>query len=121
VKALVVFQDQSAHRLAWLLRPGFRHVFICLLTEREGVGYWISIDPAWGLPLIDVQCGADTDLRAFYEGLGHRVIELERLSPPEPRWPWALANCVGVVKAVLGLKAPFVITPYQLFKRISRC
>jgi hypothetical protein len=117
LNALVVFHGESTHSLAWLLKPGFRHVLVCILVN----GYWISVDPADGLPKIEVQCGPDFDLRAAFEDAGAVVVATDMRTTTPPNWPWALANCVGVVKAVLGIRAPFVITPYQLFKRLSRC
>lgn len=120
MKALICFHNDSEHSLAWLLKKDFRHCFVCVLTERDGVGYWLSLDPHLGIPQFEVQCGTDFALKAHLESFGCIVVETERLNPSLPRMPWALANCVGVVKFVLGLRAPFVITPYQLYKRIKR-
>lgn len=119
MRALVVFTDSGNHPLAFLLKPKFRHVFVCVLIERDGVGYWISIDPYNGIPEINVLCGSDTDLQALIRECGHVVVQVERAATELPWWPWALASCVGVVKCVLGIRAPFVITPYQLYKRLS--
>lgn len=122
MRALVVFHDNSDHWLAGFLRPGFAHCLVCILVERDGQAWWLSIDPGKGVPEIAVECGPDGDLRGYYEDLGCMVLEVERCAfPRPPRWSWALANCVGVVKYVLGIRAPFVITPYQLFKRLKRC
>lgn len=122
MRALVVFHGDPTHWLARFLKPGFHHVFVCVLVERDGQGWWVSIDPALGLPTINVECGPDGDLRGFYEDLNCTVIETERLPGQRlPRWSWALANCVGVVKFVIGIRAPFCITPYQLYKRLTRC
>jgi hypothetical protein len=120
LRALVVFHSNSDHWLASLLKPGFAHCLVCILVERDGQGYWLSIDPAKGVPLINVECGPDGDLRGYYEALGCTVIETETCESHPPRWSWALANCVGVLKYVLGVRAPLVITPYQLFKRLKR-
>lgn len=117
MRALVVFHGQPDHPLAFLLRPGFRHCFVCVLAGPEP-GYWVSIDPTTGPIAVAVECGPAYDLRAYYEELGCTVVETHTCLTP-PRWPFALANCTGAVKAVLGLRAPFVITPYQLYRRLK--
>ena len=122
MRALVVFHGDSPHPFARFLKPGFEHVFVCILVERDGQGWWVSIDPALGIPAINVECGPDADLRGLYEDLNCTVVETERLPAARiPRWSWALANCVGVTKYVLGIRAPFICTPYQLYKRLKRC
>lgn len=121
MKAIVVFHGSSNHYLAPLLKPGFAHCLVAILVERDGQGWWVSIDPAKGVPVIAVECDPDGDLRGYYEELGCTVIETETRDPRPPRWSWALANCVGVVKYVLGIRAPFCITPYQLYRRLNRC
>ena len=39
--------------------------------------------------------------------------------PRRALWPAAL-TCVGVVKRILGVRAPWVLTPWQLFRHLSR-
>ena len=34
-------------------------------------------------------------------------------------WTWGLNTCVSSVKRIVGINNPFILTPYQLFKRIS--
>lgn len=36
------------------------------------------------------------------------------------RSPMLFNNCVGVAKQALGIGNPLIITPYQLFKRLSK-
>ena len=49
MKALVVFHGHGCHLLAPLLRKGFAHVFVCVLTD----GMWIMVDPRMGCPVIE--------------------------------------------------------------------
>lgn len=32
-----------------------------------------------------------------------------------------LGTCVSSVKEMIGIRNPFILTPYQLFKRLSQC
>jgi hypothetical protein len=36
------------------------------------------------------------------------------------RVPLMVTTCVGVVKAVLGIRAPWIITPLQLYRYLTR-
>ncbi len=114
MRAIAVFHDHGGGRLRPFLRPGFRHVFCAV---RSGA-YWIVVDGRNGLPEIEVAAGAEIDLAAFYRGLGYSVAEIAALPRP-PRQPVALVTCVGAAKRVLGVRAPFALTPYRLWKRLS--
>jgi hypothetical protein len=60
------------------------------------------------------------DLAAFYREQGHRVLVGQR-PPPRTRRRFALAplTCVTVVKRLLGIDAPWVWTPWQLYTHLS--
>lgn len=115
-KAVVLFTHQSEHWLAPLLKPGFRHCFIAI---RDDKGPWILIDPAMGVPRVSVIGLEDFDVAEFYRGMHMTAVEVDRPCEP-PRWPLTLTNCVGMVKAVLGLRAPLVLTPYALYRRLTQ-
>jgi hypothetical protein len=116
VRCLVVFHDHGEHCLKALLKPGFRHCFVAVQSD----GYWIEIDARDGLPAVKVQCAADYDLAGFYrDNGGFSVIETCQSARP-PVGPLSAANCVGMAKAILGLRAPLALTPYQLYRRLSR-
>lgn len=109
---IAVFHDDGGgHCLAQFLKKGFRHVF-CAIPAGD---YWIVIDGQAGLPFIKVVAGTEYDLAEFYRGEGYCVVEVTTLRKP-PNMPFVLSNCVGVMKVVLSIRAPFVVTPYQLFK-----
>lgn len=111
MKALVVFSGESNHPLRGLLKPGFRH---CAVVVEEDYGVWVLLDSAEGLPCVQVVA---YDKRAAIERLGdagYTVLETSQ-KPVKWAWPWMLANCVGMVKSVLGINAPLTWTPYQLY------
>ena len=111
---LVIFHDNGGHILDPLLKQGFRHCF-CVVNDGT---YWIEINGKAGGPEIRVVAGSDYNLRRFYEGEGFTVIEAVH---GDGAWlPLVLSNCVGVAKTVLGLSAPFVFTPYQLYRRLTK-
>jgi hypothetical protein len=115
MRAIAVFHDHGGGRLRPFLRPGFRHCF-CAVASGP---YWIAVDGRKGLPAIEVVAGAEYDLAAFYRGLGYAVAEIE-VPALAPRQPVALGTCVGAVKRVVGVRAPFALTPYRLWKHLTR-
>ena len=113
---LVVFVDETA--CPWLrpLRRGFRH---CFLVLRAGP-LWLACEPLKDrieLDVLDLPDGFD--LGAFYSRQGHRVL-LGRRSrfSSRPRMAPAPLTCVTVVKRLLGVRAPWVWSPWQLYSHL---
>jgi hypothetical protein len=116
LNALVIFHGHGCHVLDPLLKRGFRHVFAVV---QDDAGFWIRIDSKAGIPEVDVVGGPKDDLAKFWRGHGYTVLELER-GTDAPRGPVINANCVGMVKCLLGLRAPFILTPWQLYRRLIK-
>lgn len=116
-RALLVFSGRTG--VAWLrwLRTGFRH---CFVAVDDGVE-WLTIDPllyrlevrASGLP-------SDFDLAAEYRRMGLTVAEVIPAPVPLRRAPLGLFTCVETAKRLLGIRAPLVVTPWQLYRLVSR-
>jgi hypothetical protein len=115
LKALVCFYDPIDTRLQWLLKPGFRHVF-CVMDDGE---YRIVYDALDGRPHTKAYPHALADLAKHYRSEGYTVVET-RMGDRPLTAPLAIANCVGLVKAMCAIKAPFVYSPYQLYKYLTR-
>lgn len=114
MRCLVVFHDHGEHLLDRFLEPGFRHVFIAVQRKT----CWVTVDARAGVPVVEVVALADVDLAAFYRNEGYIVVDTEQ-QLEAPRAPFAFANCVGMVKAVLALRS-LALTPYQLYRRLNR-
>ena len=76
------------------------------------------IDGLMGSPLIQVIAGSDYDVEEFYVKQGYTVVETTRGS--SPNIPLTLSNCVGLVKALIGINELTAFTPYQLYRRLTR-
>ncbi|MEI6558953.1 MAG: hypothetical protein WCO00_11150 [Rhodospirillaceae bacterium] len=115
-RAWVVFCDGT--ELAWLrlLRPGFRHCFVMLHDGER----WIAIDPLAALLEVTVPpVAADFDLPGWFAGRGHAVVAAPiRRALGRPA-PWAPFTCVETCKRVLGLRDRLVLTPWQLYRRLT--
>jgi hypothetical protein len=115
-RALGVFHDDCTTVPARLFgRPGFRHAFASVAVG----GYWITVDGCEGVAAVRVMAGADYDLAAFYRDCGYTVVETE-VRADGPWWPWMSATCVGVVKRMLAIRAPWVMTPWQLYRYLMK-
>ena len=110
MRAIVCFHDHGCHILSRLLKPGFKHVFVAV----HNGNYWIMIDGRAGVPVVEVVAPDDFDLAGFYRDEGFTVIETQQRALP-PRGPFAIANCVGLAKAILSIRST-AITPYALYR-----
>lgn len=117
-KAVVVFHGQgTGFWPAVLGREGFRH---CYVVVPSG-DYWILLDGRAGSPLLAVMGGTkEHDVAAFLNKEGNTVIEAEMPFEYDSLWPLMIGNCVGAIKKVLGVRNPFILTPYQLYRHL-RC
>jgi len=119
MECLVVFHGRGRHPLSFLLKEGFKHCFIAVKTN----GCWVEIDALMGTPLIRILTQDDFPLKQFYEEQGFRVVETTQVHNEISPWNFIrsriiLANCVGMVKAILGLNG-LIFSPYSLYKRLK--
>lgn len=114
-EALVVFVDQCD--LKWLhwLRRGYRH---CFIAVRSGSS-WVICDPlSHRTDLAVVRDFSTRELADWYRSHGLRVVQTRILpAPPRPA-PIRPYTCVEAVKRVLGMHAPWILTPWQLYRRL---
>tara|TARA_S200002703_G_scaffold146855_1_gene142234 strand:- start:1810 stop:2172 length:363 start_codon:yes stop_codon:yes gene_type:complete len=113
---LIIFSDENAHPLAWLLHRRFRHVWCALRDEERGV--WVSFNGHQGIPIVQVEAAADFDLASHYEEQGYTVVRVKRGTKPSYS-PLVLNNCVGYVKVVMAVKC-WSVTPYRLFRHLTK-
>jgi hypothetical protein len=115
--ALVVFVGHAESRWLRGLRAGFRHCFVVVREETA----WLVCEPLkdrFELTLLPVP--ARFDLQRFYAMRGHTVL----LGPTRPDLPRrGLApvplTCVTIAKRLLGVRAPWVMTPWQLYRHLK--
>lgn len=117
MRALVVFHGTGHGRFVRFLAPGFRHCFVCI---EDAHGIWVRFDGQAGLPEIRAEAPGSFDLAGFYRDAGFTVIALDDVQPRRPRTPLMLGTCVGAVKRLLGLRAPLILTPRQLWRTLRR-
>ena len=116
MKAWVVFSAQAD--MAWLkiLKPGFRH---CAVLLHDGQR-WITIDPLSNYTDISVHhVPSDFDLPRWMCSRGHIVVPapLKRTMRPAP---WSVFSCVEAVKRILGIHKRSILTPWQLYRHLTK-
>ena len=115
--ALVVFMGDVSIRWAKLLRPGFRHCFAVVGRDER----WVVFDPMSSFTNLGVFSGPTIDdVAEWYRQFGFTVIKTVVRREGSPPAEWRLFTCVEAVKRVLGIRAPWVITPWQLYRHIGR-
>lgn len=115
--AIVVFEHRACRGPLRLLRPGFRHCF-CLLRTGE---QWLLCDPLKGSLRLDLLPPYDArDLAEHYARLGRHAL-LGRIARCGVAAGFGLRplSCVEIVKRAIGLVAPGVLTPYQLYRKLK--
>lgn len=115
-KAWVVFSGQAD--LLWLkiLKPDFRH---CYLLLNDG-DHWISIDALSCHTEVTVHdLAPDFDLPAWLAARDLKIIPAT-LTPQTCQAPWTFYSCVESVKRILGIHDRWIITPWQLYKYVTK-
>ena len=122
MKAIVAFMniEGKGHPLGGLLKDKFKHCIIALQSENG----WVEIDYRIGIPEVRVMAPEDFDLNSHYQDAGYITVETEQSQNIKFSFNLfcgiiSVSNCVGLVKAILGVKY-FSVTPYQLYKRLKK-
>jgi|GEM_PF-1340755 hypothetical protein len=119
-RALVVFGGRTEIALLRILKPGFRHCFV-VVGGRYG---WIFLNPLLHYTELEWIDGFDPSdveaLTAFYRRLGYTVLETVPTCPPRRALVPTPYSCVEAVKRVLGIRAGWVLTPWQLYRYLNK-
>lgn len=108
-KVIVVFHDSDRPMLK-PLKKGFRH---CVVVVPVDGGVFV-IDPlSTGISLADVKKPYAEIKARQYTHVDAKVVRNKMLLPYS-------FTCVDVVKRILGLNKPFILTPHQLYKYLMR-
>lgn len=117
MKAVIVFHGEgSGFWPAFLGRDGFRHCFVVVPSG----DYWILLDGTAGSPRLEVIGGTVDDIAAYYAREKFTILEYQVRTRRLLWWPWMLMNCVGATKAILGIQAWWVWTPWQLYRHLRK-
>jgi hypothetical protein len=109
IQYVVVYSPHSETSAWWTrpLQPRFAHVEV---WRRIEPGFYHVIQPFCDYVALGV---VEAEPAGYFQNVTARRRMGRALSPI------GLKTCVSLVKAVLAIRAPWVITPYQLYKYIA--
>lgn len=119
VDVWLVFRNIEGPRwpLWRFLKDGFKHVEVWRLDR----GAWARFDPCLQVGVLEVHLvppweAIDRSLAPTFLRVRH-VVRTNRTRVPFHIGP---LTCVDGTKTVLGMWAPFTLTPYQLYRRLTK-
>lgn len=116
VVALVVFTGMTGIRWLKPLRAGFRHCFVVVFQGDTA----IVCDPLSNQMLLgSVRPATPPVVTDWYCERGFTVVATQICEVPRRGALLQPLTCVEIVKRVLGIRAPFVLTPWQLYRHLS--
>lgn len=111
---LVFIEAEAPYWWTRFFKPGFRHVY----ALRHDGQHWIMLQPR--LDFIDIEVLPLPSYLTIQEITDSpNVIKVTAWRRPgRMRHPWIAGpvTCVEVIKGILGIRAFFLWTPWQLFK-----
>lgn len=112
----LLYRDVSSGWWWNWLKPGYQHV---QAIQRIGP-YWLRVDPHLEFTDIDL-VRSDAPPHQLVQGcIVQRVVALRRLQRMRVPLILAPATCVEMVKELLGIRAWWMLTPWQLFTYVNR-
>lgn len=105
------------HWLIPLLDPYFQHCYA--VKESKGGQFWIKVDYQYSHTNVELLTKADyPHIRAIDKSAVILTVRA-KIKPKKGRHTLNVFNCVEQVKSLLGIRAFWVWTPYQLYRRLT--
>ena len=115
-RVVVVFSGATAIPWLRMLKPGFRHCY-ALIEDR---GQWLMYEPASHQTRIERIGRAPLgEVLRWLDASDTTFVCCRQLTAPLRMAPIRPFTCVEAVKRVLGIHAPWVLTPWQLFRHLT--
>lgn len=99
----------KAKQLGWIGKIIHKEISHCFLLWNDR-GQWFVYDHSINeLSVFTVDQPSDI--------IGQSLVIKTKIN--QTCWTWGLNTCVSSVKRIIGINDPFILTPYQLLKRIA--
>lgn len=113
----VAFTGETELGLLKPLRKGFRH---CFAVMHDGEN-WISLDPLSNhMEITKHHVPSDFDLPEWLAKRGYTMVETRLDRTKQSMAPVLPFTCVEAVKRFLGIHAWHILTPWQLYRHLTR-
>jgi hypothetical protein len=104
----VIFEDDQTNWWSRYLKKNIRH---CYVVKPSGQGFLVFAKNCSGFDLFTT-----TDEKSI---IGSKCIL--KIKPKDNQHSLFMLNtCVGHTKQILGIRNPFILTPYQLLKYLEK-
>ena len=116
-KIIIVFVDETECTCLRWLKRGFRHCFAAIQHQ----DYWIICDSLkTKIEISMIRIPMDFNICKFYSERGHTVLigRKDTDNYKKQIYPEFL-TCVSVAKRIIGIQCYFILTPWQLFKKLT--
>ena len=113
---IIFVESDLDHWLIKRLQPYFQHCYA--VKESPGGEFWIIVDSKHCYTDVRIESKINyPHIRALApDGV---ILKVRAIIRPENRWTLNVFNCVEVCKSLLGIRAFWLWTPYQLYRRLS--
>ncbi|PCI00696.1 MAG: hypothetical protein COB76_03000 [Alphaproteobacteria bacterium] len=112
-----VFCDETDIGFLKILKRGFRHCFLILKTS----DHWVIVDPRANKIDVEVlKYPPHFNLPRFFSNDGKTVVKVQGIKTAKKIAPIFPMSCVETVKRVIGLHNRWAITPYQLYRVLTK-
>ncbi|MCK4939132.1 MAG: hypothetical protein KAR80_02490 [Rhodospirillaceae bacterium] len=120
-RALVGFSGDVEVWWLRVLKPGFRH---CAVAIDDGQGGFVFYNPLFNATELARIIGDEKTVRGQMQKAGFHVIATTTNNMPTRSLSWwgrvRPYNCVEGAKRALGVDAPWVLTPWQLYGHLKK-
>ena len=115
-EAWVVFSKETELWYLRFLKKGFKHCFSIARDDKN----WMVLDPlSPHLELAVLPLPRTFDLPTWLSSQGLTVIDAPITRGHTKAAPMGLMTCTEVIKRFLGIHNRWIVTPYQLYKRLQ--
>ena len=115
---IIFTQSKCKSWIMKFIKKDFSHVFA--MKKSPGGQFWIVIDAIHSYLDCDIVLVEKYPHPRLYVDTEAVILPVKAKIGTESRWSFCVFNCVEVVKALLGVKAFWVWTPWQLYKYLIK-
>lgn len=114
----IVFSGDTDLKRLKILKRGFRHCFMIMQQD----GRWVLIDPRSNkIDIAILPHPTHFNFPRYFSEQGKTVLKVPmNINTPGKVAPTLPMTCVDTMKRLIGLHSRWVLTPYQLYRALTK-
>jgi len=113
----IIFSNDTDIRMLKIFKRGFRH---CFMMMQQG-DRWVLIDPRSNKTDVQILPHPKSfNFPRYYMEQGKTVVKIPDITVPNKIMSPFPVSCVETLKRMIGLHSWWVMTPYQLYKKLLK-